>query len=113
MLCATIVAVFFTSFVQGMTVKPIVEWLKVKKQENKEKTVSQEFVGSYIDHMLTGIEVGCSWFIGVFSLIDPYFLIIIRFFVQHKFLQKLFWELFWQVFTSNKIISPGHPEVKT
>ena len=60
MLCATIVAVFFTSFVQGMTVKPIVEWLKVKKQENKEKTVSQEFVGSYIDHMLTGIEVGCS-----------------------------------------------------
>ena len=49
-----------------MTVKPIVEWLKVKKQENKEKTVSQEFVGSYIDHMLTGIEVGCSWFINIF-----------------------------------------------
>ena len=56
MLCATIVAVFFTSFVQGMTIKPIVEWLKVKKQENKEKTVSQEFVCSYIDHMLTGVE---------------------------------------------------------
>lgn len=56
MLCATIVAVFFTSFVQGMTVKPIVEWLKVKKQDNHEKTVLQEFSTSYIDHILTGIE---------------------------------------------------------
>ena len=68
MLCATIIAVFFTSFVQGMTVKPIVEWLKVKKQSNEEKTISQEFVNSYLDHILTGIEDivgfhGRHWFV--------------------------------------------------
>lgn len=79
MLCATIIAVFFTSFVQvrahrtfwcrletrklikwamlkGMSIKPIVEWLKVKRQDNTKKTLGQEFVISYLDHMLTGIE---------------------------------------------------------
>ena len=39
-----------------MSIKPIVEWLKVKKQDNTKKTVGQEFVLSYMDHMLTGIE---------------------------------------------------------
>ena len=39
-----------------MSIKPIVEWLKVKRQDNTKKTLGQEFVISYLDHMLTGIE---------------------------------------------------------
>ena len=41
---------------KGMSIKPIVEWLKVKRQDNTKKTLGQEFVISYLDHMLTGIE---------------------------------------------------------
>ena len=41
---------------KGMSIKPIVEWLKVKRQDNTKKTLGQEFVISYLDHMLAGIE---------------------------------------------------------
>ncbi|CAG5086677.1 Oidioi.mRNA.OKI2018_I69.PAR.g11314.t1.cds [Oikopleura dioica] len=55
MLCSTIVAVFFTSFVQGMTIKPIVEWLQVKKQGEQEQTVLKEMTESVVDHLTVGI----------------------------------------------------------
>ena len=41
---------------QGMSIRPIVEWLKVKKQDSTSKTIGQELVISYLDHMLTGIH---------------------------------------------------------
>jgi len=49
------VAVFFTSFVQGMTIKPIVEWLQVKKQGEQEQTVMKEMTESFVDHLTVGI----------------------------------------------------------
>lgn len=55
MLCSTMVAVFFTSFVQGMTIKPIVEWLQVKKQGEQEQTVMKEMTESFVDHLTVGI----------------------------------------------------------
>jgi len=56
LLCATVIAVFFTSFIQGMTIGPIVEWLQVKKQEKQEQTVGQEVVTTMVDHFMTGVS---------------------------------------------------------
>ncbi|KAI4886918.1 hypothetical protein NFI96_030434 [Prochilodus magdalenae] len=52
----TIVVILFTVFVQGMTIKPLVELLDVKKKKRVLPTVSEEIHCRLLDHVLSGIE---------------------------------------------------------
>ncbi|CAL8262859.1 unnamed protein product [Lota lota] len=52
----TIVVILFTVFVQGMTIKPLVELLEVKKKKRELPTVSEEIHSRILDHLLAGIE---------------------------------------------------------
>ncbi|KAM4621892.1 sodium/hydrogen exchanger 2-like [Polymixia lowei] len=52
----TIVVILFTVFVQGMTIKPLVELLEVKRKKRALPTVSEEIHSRLLDHLLAGIE---------------------------------------------------------
>ncbi|XP_019901296.1 sodium/hydrogen exchanger 2 isoform X3 [Esox lucius] len=52
----TIVVILFTVFVQGMTIKPLVELLEVKRRKRNLPTVSEEIHSRLLDHLLAGIE---------------------------------------------------------
>jgi len=56
MLCACLVVIFFTSFIQGASVGPIVEWLNVKKEDQEKRGMDEEVVYRAIDHVVSGIE---------------------------------------------------------
>ncbi|XP_041052102.1 sodium/hydrogen exchanger 2-like [Carcharodon carcharias] len=56
---ATIVVIFFTVFVQGMTIKPLVELLEVKRTSQAPPTVSEQIHIRFLDHLLAGIEDIC------------------------------------------------------
>uniref|UniRef100_A0A8C6U0P9 Sodium/hydrogen exchanger n=1 Tax=Neogobius melanostomus TaxID=47308 RepID=A0A8C6U0P9_9GOBI len=52
----TIIVILFTVFVQGMTIKPLVDLLDVKRKKRALPTVSEEIHSRLIDHLLSGIE---------------------------------------------------------
>ncbi|KAJ0002599.1 hypothetical protein NQD34_007748, partial [Periophthalmus magnuspinnatus] len=52
----TIIVILFTVFVQGMTIKPLVDLLDVKRKKRALPTVSEEIHSRLIDHLLAGIE---------------------------------------------------------
>ncbi|XP_071950500.1 sodium/hydrogen exchanger 2-like [Antedon mediterranea] len=52
----TLVVVFFTVFVQGTTVKPLVNAFKIQKEETKKPTMNEEVNTTVIDYMMAGIE---------------------------------------------------------
>ncbi|XP_048796677.1 sodium/hydrogen exchanger 3 isoform X2 [Lagopus muta] len=52
----TIVVVFFTVIFQGLTIKPLVQWLKVKKSEHREPKLNEKLHGRAFDHILSAIE---------------------------------------------------------
>ncbi|KAF3839436.1 hypothetical protein F7725_018153 [Dissostichus mawsoni] len=58
-LTAIITVVFFTVFVQGMTIQPLVELLAVKKKQEAKRTINEEIHTQFLDHLLTGIEDIC------------------------------------------------------
>ncbi|KAM6935496.1 Na(+)/H(+) exchanger beta isoform 1-T1 [Lycodopsis pacificus] len=58
-LTAIITEIFFTVFVQGMTIKPLVELLAVKKKQEAKRTINEEIHTQFLDHLLTGIEDIC------------------------------------------------------
>ena len=53
---ATIVVIFFTVFVQGTTIGPLVKFLKVKRKEVEEPTMSAKLANRLIDHAMTCLE---------------------------------------------------------
>ncbi|MBN3279190.1 SL9A2 protein, partial [Polyodon spathula] len=53
---ATIGVILFTVFVQGMTIKPLVELLEVKKTRKSPPSVSEEIHCRFLDHILAGVE---------------------------------------------------------
>ncbi|XP_016019035.2 sodium/hydrogen exchanger 5 isoform X3 [Rousettus aegyptiacus] len=52
----TIVVVFFTVIVQGLTIKPLVKWLKVKRCEHHKPTLNEELHEHTFDHILAAVE---------------------------------------------------------
>ncbi|XP_077158824.1 sodium/hydrogen exchanger 3 isoform X1 [Paroedura picta] len=52
----TIIVVFFTVIVQGLTIKPLVQWLKVKKSEHRDPKLNEKLHGRAFDHILSAIE---------------------------------------------------------
>ncbi|GCB74797.1 hypothetical protein scyTo_0003889 [Scyliorhinus torazame] len=58
-LTAIITIIFFTVFVQGMTIRPLVELLAVKKKQDSRRSINEEIHTQFLDHLLTGIEDVC------------------------------------------------------
>uniref|UniRef100_A0A3Q2CTG7 Sodium/hydrogen exchanger n=1 Tax=Cyprinodon variegatus TaxID=28743 RepID=A0A3Q2CTG7_CYPVA len=58
-LTAIITVVFFTVFVQGMTIRPLVELLAVKKKKESKASINEEIHTQFLDHLLTGIGDIC------------------------------------------------------
>ncbi|XP_031441986.1 Na(+)/H(+) exchanger beta-like [Clupea harengus] len=58
-LTAIITVVFFTVFVQGMTIRPLVELLAVKRKKETKHTINEEIHIQFLDHLLGGIEDVC------------------------------------------------------
>ncbi|KAM3823588.1 sodium/hydrogen exchanger 3 [Vipera latastei] len=52
----TIIVVFFTVIFQGLTIKPLVQWLKVKKSEHREPKLNEKLHSRAFDHILSAIE---------------------------------------------------------
>uniref|UniRef100_A0A8C4NH80 Sodium/hydrogen exchanger n=1 Tax=Eptatretus burgeri TaxID=7764 RepID=A0A8C4NH80_EPTBU len=55
-LSTTIIVVFFTIVIQGLTIKPLVKFLKVKLSEEHQPTLSEEMYLRVFDHTLTAVE---------------------------------------------------------
>ncbi|KAM6973845.1 sodium/hydrogen exchanger 1b [Tautogolabrus adspersus] len=58
-LTAIITVIFFTVFVQGMTIRPLVELLAVKRKKESKGSINEEIHTQFLDHLLTGIEDVC------------------------------------------------------
>uniref|UniRef100_A0A8C9V2K1 Sodium/hydrogen exchanger n=1 Tax=Scleropages formosus TaxID=113540 RepID=A0A8C9V2K1_SCLFO len=52
----TIVVVFFTVMFQGLTIKPLVKWLKVPRSTNRKPTLNEEIHERAFDHILAAVE---------------------------------------------------------
>ncbi|XP_067856631.1 sodium/hydrogen exchanger 3.1 [Heptranchias perlo] len=52
----TIIVVYFTVIFQGLTIKPLVNWLKVKRSEQREPLLNEKLHGRAFDHILSAIE---------------------------------------------------------
>ncbi|XP_039698793.1 sodium/hydrogen exchanger 3 isoform X2 [Pteropus medius] len=52
----TIIVIYFTVIFQGLTIKPLVQWLKVKKSEHHEPKLNEKLHGRAFDHILSAIE---------------------------------------------------------
>ncbi|XP_062940760.1 sodium/hydrogen exchanger 2-like [Cynocephalus volans] len=55
-IAATTVVIFFTVFVQGMTIRPLVDLLDVTRRRETSPTVSEQILIRFFDHLLAGIE---------------------------------------------------------
>ncbi|KAK9526544.1 hypothetical protein VZT92_015238 [Zoarces viviparus] len=56
MICTTLIVVYFTVILQGITMKPLVNWLKVKRAAAAEVTLVEKLQNKVFDHMLVAIE---------------------------------------------------------
>ncbi|XP_034560443.1 sodium/hydrogen exchanger 3.1 isoform X2 [Notolabrus celidotus] len=56
MVCTTLIVVYFTVILQGITMKPLVQWLKVKRAAVAELTLVEKVQNKVFDHMLVAIE---------------------------------------------------------
>ncbi|PWA16759.1 hypothetical protein CCH79_00017868 [Gambusia affinis] len=56
MICTTLLVVYFTVILQGVTMKPLVQWLRVKRAEITEVMLIEKVQNKVFDHMLIAIE---------------------------------------------------------
>ncbi|XP_060818789.1 sodium/hydrogen exchanger 3 isoform X1 [Bombus pascuorum] len=52
----TIAVIYFTVFIQGITIKPLVKILNVKRAEKKKPTMNERIHERIMDHMMAGVE---------------------------------------------------------
>lgn len=52
----TICMIYFTVFLQGITIKPLVRILNVKRAEKRKPTMNERIHERFIDHMMAGLE---------------------------------------------------------
>ena len=52
----TIAVVYWTVFVQGITIKPLVKFLNVKTSDDKEPTMNERIATRSMDHIIAGME---------------------------------------------------------
>ncbi|MBN3322075.1 SL9A3 protein, partial [Atractosteus spatula] len=51
-----LIVVYFTVIIQGLTIKPLVTWLKVKRTEHKDPLLIEKLQSRAFDHILIAIE---------------------------------------------------------
>ncbi|KAJ8389420.1 hypothetical protein AAFF_G00119580 [Aldrovandia affinis] len=56
MISTTLIVVYFTVILQGITMKPLVRWLKVKRAAHKEPQLIEKLQNRAFDHILIAIE---------------------------------------------------------
>ncbi|XP_034455287.1 sodium/hydrogen exchanger 3.1 isoform X1 [Hippoglossus hippoglossus] len=56
MISTTLIVVYFTVILQGITMKPLVTWLKVKRAKVAELTLIEKVQNKVFDHLLVAIE---------------------------------------------------------
>uniref|UniRef100_A0A914VU94 Sodium/hydrogen exchanger n=1 Tax=Plectus sambesii TaxID=2011161 RepID=A0A914VU94_9BILA len=56
---ATIVVIYFTVFLQGITMKPLVNWLKVELDDHRLKTMAEHILEKQLDFLMVGLEDIC------------------------------------------------------
>jgi len=56
MITAAITLIFFTCFIQGVTIKPFVELLKVKRRAKRKPTLTEQMNEKLMDHVMAGME---------------------------------------------------------
>ncbi|XP_072034636.1 sodium/hydrogen exchanger 2-like [Amphiura filiformis] len=56
MITTTLIVVFFTVFIQGGTIKPLVKWMHIRRSEEKEESLSDTIHTNVLDFMMAGIE---------------------------------------------------------
>ncbi|XP_064204865.1 Na(+)/H(+) exchanger beta-like isoform X2 [Anguilla rostrata] len=61
-LTSIITIVFFTVFVQGMTIQPLVELLAVKRKREGKGSINEEIHTMFMDHLLAGIDSVCGYY---------------------------------------------------
>uniref|UniRef100_A0A672PIJ0 Sodium/hydrogen exchanger n=1 Tax=Sinocyclocheilus grahami TaxID=75366 RepID=A0A672PIJ0_SINGR len=59
MLGTTLIVVYFTVILQGITMKPLVQWLKVKKATHSDLTLNGKMNNRAFEHILTAMEDIC------------------------------------------------------
>ncbi|XP_055839630.1 uncharacterized protein LOC129907435 isoform X5 [Episyrphus balteatus] len=52
----TIAVIYFTVFLQGITIKPLVKFLNVKRANKKKPTMNERIHERFMDHLMAGIE---------------------------------------------------------
>ncbi|CAD7087971.1 unnamed protein product [Hermetia illucens] len=52
----TIAVIYFTVFVQGITIKPLVKLLNVKRASKRKPTMNERIHERFMDHLMAGIE---------------------------------------------------------
>ncbi|XP_058061035.1 sodium/hydrogen exchanger 3 isoform X2 [Anopheles bellator] len=55
-LTTTIAVIYFTVFLQGITIKPLVKILNVKRSSKRKPTMNERIHERFMDHMMAGIE---------------------------------------------------------
>lgn len=53
---ATIAMVYWTVILQGITIKPVVKWLKVKTEIEKHPSMNERIIGRYMDSVICGFQ---------------------------------------------------------
>uniref|UniRef100_A0A674MTS7 Sodium/hydrogen exchanger n=1 Tax=Takifugu rubripes TaxID=31033 RepID=A0A674MTS7_TAKRU len=56
MICTTLIVVYFTVILQGITMKPLVTWLKVRRAAAGDVTLMEKVHNKMFDHILVAIE---------------------------------------------------------
>lgn len=52
----TIAVIYFTVFLQGITIKPLVKFLNVERASKKKPTMNERIHERFIDHLMAGVE---------------------------------------------------------
>ncbi|WKY03831.1 hypothetical protein Q1695_005076 [Nippostrongylus brasiliensis] len=52
----TIVVIFFTVFLQGTTIRPLVNYLNVETKDDRPVTMTESVYNKYLDYMMSGVE---------------------------------------------------------
>ncbi|TRZ07075.1 hypothetical protein HGM15179_020033 [Zosterops borbonicus] len=55
-IAATTVDILFTVFIQGMTIRPLIDLLAVKRKRESAPTMGEQIHIQFLDHLLAGIE---------------------------------------------------------